>query len=62
MGIGIAGIGFSATHDALHGAYWASPRVNRLIGCFFNNAGRQRLHLEDHAQRHPSHLYQHPGL
>jgi hypothetical protein len=33
-----------------------------LIGCFFNNARRQRLHLEDHAQRHPSHLYQHPGL
>jgi linoleoyl-CoA desaturase len=32
MGIGLAGIGFSVTHDALHGAYSANPRVNRLIG------------------------------
>ena len=27
MGIGMAGIGFSVTHDALHGAYSANPRV-----------------------------------
>jgi linoleoyl-CoA desaturase len=39
MGIGMAGIGFSVTHDALHGAYSASPRVNRLIGCFFDTLG-----------------------
>ncbi|HEX6012013.1 MAG TPA: acyl-CoA desaturase [Geminicoccaceae bacterium] len=32
MGIGMAGIGFSVTHDALHGAYSADPRVNRLLG------------------------------
>ena len=25
-------IGFSVTHDALHGAYAAGPRVNRLLG------------------------------
>jgi linoleoyl-CoA desaturase len=39
MGIGMAGIGFSVTHDALHGAYSASPRINRLIGCFFDTLG-----------------------
>jgi fatty acid desaturase len=38
-GIGMAGIGFSVTHDALHGAYSASPRINRLIGCFFDTLG-----------------------
>ena len=32
MGVGMAGIGFSVTHDALHGAYAADPRVNRLLG------------------------------
>jgi linoleoyl-CoA desaturase len=39
MGIGMAGIGFSVTHDALHGAYAANPRVNRLIGCLFDTLG-----------------------
>ena len=39
MGAGMAGIGFSVTHDALHGAYSANPRVNRLIGCFFETLG-----------------------
>jgi linoleoyl-CoA desaturase len=39
MGIGMAGIGFAVTHDALHGAYSASPRVNRLIGCCFDALG-----------------------
>ncbi|MGH6904226.1 MAG: acyl-CoA desaturase, partial [Geminicoccaceae bacterium] len=39
MGVGMAGIGFSVTHDALHGAYSASPRINRLIGCFFDTLG-----------------------
>ncbi|MGH7582164.1 MAG: fatty acid desaturase family protein [Gemmatimonadales bacterium] len=32
MGIGIAGIGFGISHDALHGAYANSPFVNRLLG------------------------------
>jgi linoleoyl-CoA desaturase len=31
-GLGVAGIGFSIAHDALHGAYSASPRTNRLLG------------------------------
>jgi linoleoyl-CoA desaturase len=39
MGIGMAGIGFSVTHDALHGAYSANSRVNRLIGYFFDTLG-----------------------
>jgi linoleoyl-CoA desaturase len=39
MGVGMAGIGFSVTHDALHGAYSSSPRVNRLIGYFFDTLG-----------------------
>ena len=32
MGVGMAGIGFGIAHDALHGAYSASPRVNALLG------------------------------
>lgn len=39
MGIGLAGIGFSVTHDALHGAYSASPLINKLIGYFFDTLG-----------------------
>jgi linoleoyl-CoA desaturase len=39
MGIGMAGIGFSVTHDALHGAYSANPRINRLIGYLFDTLG-----------------------
>lgn len=39
MGVAMAGIGFSVTHDALHGAYSANPGVNRLIGCAFECLG-----------------------
>lgn len=39
MGVGIAGIGFGISHDALHGAYSHSPRVNRLIGLTFDLLG-----------------------
>jgi linoleoyl-CoA desaturase len=35
----MAGIGFSVTHDALHGAYARSARANRLIGYFFETLG-----------------------
>ncbi len=39
MGIGMAGIGFSITHDALHGAYSSSTRVNNFVGLFFDLVG-----------------------
>lgn len=39
MGIGVAGIGFGVSHDALHGAYSHNPRVNRLIGFSFDLLG-----------------------
>ena len=39
MGIGLAGIGFAISHDALHGAYSASPRINALLGRTFDLLG-----------------------
>jgi linoleoyl-CoA desaturase len=39
MGVGVAGIGFSVTHDALHGAYSSNPRVNQFIGYLFDFLG-----------------------
>ena len=39
MGIGLAGVGFSVSHDALHGAYSSSARVNRLLGYTFDLLG-----------------------
>src|SRR3972149_1317937 len=39
MGVGVAGIGFGVSHDALHGAYSANPAVNRLLGYSFDLLG-----------------------
>ncbi len=39
MGIGVAGIGFSIAHDALHGAYSANPKINRALGFAFDLLG-----------------------
>ncbi|MEQ9104781.1 MAG: acyl-CoA desaturase [Rhodothermales bacterium] len=39
LGIGIAGIGFSVAHDALHGAYSSNDTVNRLLGYTFDLLG-----------------------
>jgi len=39
MGIGMAGVGFAVSHDALHGAYSANPKINRLIGMSFDIMG-----------------------
>lgn len=39
MGIGFAGIGFSITHDALHGAYSSNPTVNNIVGTMFDLVG-----------------------
>lgn len=39
MGLGLAGIGFSVSHDALHGAYSSKPWLNRLLGLSFDLCG-----------------------
>ncbi|HYW35701.1 MAG TPA: acyl-CoA desaturase, partial [Balneolaceae bacterium] len=39
MGIGMAGIGFSISHDALHGAYSANKYVNKILGLTFDLIG-----------------------
>ncbi len=39
IGVGIAGIGFSITHDALHGAYSSRRWVNYLLGLALNLIG-----------------------
>lgn len=39
MGVGIAGLGFSVAHDALHGAYSHRPVVNRVLGLVFDLLG-----------------------
>jgi linoleoyl-CoA desaturase len=39
LGAGMAGIGFSVAHDALHGAYSANPTVNRWLGYTFDLIG-----------------------
>lgn len=39
MGFGLAGIGMSVMHDANHGAYASSHRLNKLIGYSLNLVG-----------------------
>jgi linoleoyl-CoA desaturase len=39
MGVGIAGIGFGISHDALHGAYTSHPRLNDALGLSFDALG-----------------------
>jgi linoleoyl-CoA desaturase len=39
MGFGLAGIGMSVMHDANHGAYTSSPRLNKLLGYTLNMIG-----------------------
>ncbi|MFH5832687.1 fatty acid desaturase family protein [Halalkalibaculum sp. DA3122] len=39
MGIGMAGIGFSISHDALHGAYSSNKKVNNILGLSFDLMG-----------------------
>lgn len=38
-GVGVAGVGFSVAHDALHGAYSDRPAVNYLLGLTFDLLG-----------------------
>ena len=39
MGIGAAGMGFSVSHDALHGAYSSKSWVNATLGYYFDLLG-----------------------
>ncbi len=39
MGIGMAGVGFSVSHDALHGAYSSNKHINRALGYTFDLMG-----------------------
>jgi linoleoyl-CoA desaturase len=39
LGVGMAGIGFSVAHDALHGAYSSNKRVNQWLGYTFDGLG-----------------------
>jgi len=39
MGLGMAGIGFSVSHDALHGAYSSNKWVNKILGLTFDLLG-----------------------
>ncbi len=39
MGVGMAGIGFSVSHDALHGAYSSNKKINRALGFTFDLMG-----------------------
>ena len=39
MGVGMAGIGFSISHDALHGSYSSNSTVNYIIGLSFDLIG-----------------------
>src|SRR5699024_6867374 len=39
MGVAMAGIGFSVSHDALHGAYSSNKHINRWLGYSFDMLG-----------------------
>ncbi len=39
MGVFMAGIGFSVSHDALHGAYSSNKTINRFLGYSFDMVG-----------------------
>lgn len=38
-GLGMAGVGFAVAHDALHGAYFEKPWMNRVMGCSMDLIG-----------------------
>ncbi len=43
MGVGTTGIGLSVMHDAVHGAYFNSNKLNRLMGLSMNLIGGSAL-------------------
>jgi linoleoyl-CoA desaturase len=42
-GLGMAGIGMGIMHDALHGSYSSSPRVNKIMGYTMNLIGANEI-------------------
>ncbi len=42
LGVATAGIGFSVAHDAIHGAYFKSKKLNYLLGLTMNLIGGNR--------------------
>ena len=39
FGIGVAGIGFCITHDAMHGAYSENTHINKLLSIYMDLLG-----------------------
>jgi linoleoyl-CoA desaturase len=39
LGFFISGIGFNVGHDSVHGAYFSSPRANKILGFSFDMVG-----------------------
>ena len=54
IGLAMAGIGFSVMHDANHGSYSASPRVNRVMGFSIDVLG-----ASSHVWRHKHNILHH---
>jgi len=54
MGFGIAGIGFSIAHDALHNAYSSNNKVNKLLGLTMDLIGSNSYtwHLKHNLAHH----------
>lgn len=60
MGVGTARVGFSIAHDALHGAYSSSRRVNEWLGLSFDLMGANGyLCLSPSSEHRWFHRYQH---
>ncbi|GAC1538220.1 MAG: acyl-CoA desaturase [Myxococcales bacterium] len=56
VGLAMAGIGFSVMHDANHGGYSSSPRVNRILG-FTSDLIGGSSHLWRHKHNIMHHTY-----
>lgn len=53
MGLGLAGIGMSIMHDANHGAFSSSPKVNQFLGYSMNLIGGNRFNwMVQHNVKH----------
>lgn len=54
MGIGMAGVGMTIMHDAIHGAYSSKNYINKLLGFTLNLVGgsRHNWHLQHNILHH----------